>query len=228
VSSGSTTANATRVCRFGMVNVYLVREEDGLTLIDAGITGSTRAILAAAGEIGLPIVRIILTHSHGDHIGSLDALHAELPDAEVLISTREVRLLRKDRTVDQGEPQGKPRGMFPGAKTTPDRTFEPGDTIGSLEVLASPGHTPGHVALLDHRDRTLFCGDAFSTLGGVATTARVNPLFPLPGLATWDKPTALESARSLRTREVKALAPGHGPIVEEPLAAMDAAIAKAA
>ena len=55
----------------------------------------------------------------------------------------------------------------------------------------------------------------------------MNPLFPLPAFATWHKPTALDSARSLRTREPRALAPGHGKVVEDPAAAMDAAIAKA-
>lgn len=219
--------NHVRVSRFGMVNAYLVQEDDGLTLIDTAIPGSAKPILAAASELGAQIVRIVLTHAHGDHIGSLDRLVASLPDAEVLISTREARLLRKDKTMDQQEPQDRPRGGYPGAETEPTRHVEPGGTIGSLEVLAAPGHTPGQIALLDHRDHTLFCGDAFSTLGGVATTARINPLFPLPGLATWHRPTALESARSLRTREPRALAPGHGAVVADPLGAIDAAIAKA-
>jgi glyoxylase-like metal-dependent hydrolase (beta-lactamase superfamily II) len=217
------TANTTRVTRFGMVNTYLVREDDGLTLIDAAIPGSTKAILAEAETLGAPIVRIVLTHAHGDHIGSLDAL----PAAEVLISNRDARLLAKDTTMDPGEPDAKLKGSYPGAKTKPSRTFLPGETIGSLEVIATPGHTPGHVSLFDSRDGTMICGDAYSTLFGVATTAKMNPLFPLPGFATWHKPTALESAKVLRAREPKALAPGHGPIVSSPLEAMDAAIAKA-
>jgi len=94
-------------------------------------------------------------------------------------------------------------------------------------VIAAPGHTPGHVAFLDTRDRTLYCGDAFSTLGGVATTAKVNPRFPLPAMATWDKPTEIATARALRALEPARLAPGHGPVVENPGGAMDAAIAKA-
>jgi glyoxylase-like metal-dependent hydrolase (beta-lactamase superfamily II) len=55
------------------------------------------------------------------------------------------------------------------------RTLQPGDTVGSLEVVASPGHTPGHVSFLDRRDGTLLAGDAYSTLGGVATSARPDP-----------------------------------------------------
>lgn len=220
-------ANHTRVSRFGIVNAYLVHEDDGLTLIDTAIAGSAKAILTAAGETGAPITRIVLTHAHGDHVGSLDKLAAELPDAEVLTSSREARLLRKDKTMDPGEPDDALSGSYPGTKTRPTRHIEPGETVGALAVVAAPGHTPGQIALLDLRDHTLFCGDAFSTLGGVATTAKVNPRFPLPALSTWHKPTALETARSLRAREPRALAPGHGAVVENPLEAMDEAIAKA-
>ena len=220
-------SNLTRISRFGFVNVYLLAEDDGLTVVDTAIAGSAKPILAAASELGAPIARILLTHAHSDHVGSLDKLAEQVPDAEVLISSRDARLLRKDRTMDPGEPDAKLRGGFPGTKTQPTRTLDPGDRVGSLEVIAAPGHTPGHIALLDTRDRTLLCGDAYSTLGGVETSARANPRFPLPAFATWHRPTALESARALRALEPAALAPGHGKVVDTPLAAMDAAIARA-
>ena len=216
----------TRVSRLGLVNAYLVEEDDGLTLVDTMLPRSAGAILKAAG--GREIKRIALTHAHGDHVGSLDALVAELPGVEVLISGRDARLLAKDMTLDAGEPDAKLRGSYPGTETRPTRTVEAGERIGSLEVVASPGHTPGHVAFLDTRDRTLYCGDAYSTLGGVATTAKVNPRFPLPGFATWHGPTVLESAQALRALDPARLAPGHGKVVESPAAAMDAAIARGA
>ncbi|MGH2948549.1 MAG: MBL fold metallo-hydrolase, partial [Solirubrobacteraceae bacterium] len=177
-----------------LINAYLVPEDDGLTLVDTLMPRCAGRIRKAAGELGAPIVRIVLTHAHQDHIGSLDDLAG---DAEVLISPRDARLLAKDLTLDPGEP-GKLRGGYSGARTRPTRTVEPGERIGSLEVHAAPGHTPGQIALLDVRDRTLLCGDAYSTLGGVETCARVNPRFPLPALATWHRPTALASARELR------------------------------
>ena len=217
-----------RITKFGLVNSYLVAEDDGLTLVDTMLPRSEKQILAAAERLGAPIVRIVLTHAHGDHIGALDALAAALPDAEVLISSRDARLLAKDMSLDPGEPQDKLRGDYRGAQTRPTRTFEPGDRIGSLEVVAAPGHTPGQVALLDTRDRTLYCADAYSTLGGVATSAKANWRFPLPALATWHKPTALASARELRALEPARLAPGHGKVVEAPGAAMDRAIARGA
>lgn len=216
-----------RISRFGFVNCYLVVEDDGLTLVDTMVPGSAKRILAAARNIGAPIVRIVLTHAHGDHVGSLDALAGALPEAEVSISARDARLLAGDKTLDPGEPDDKLRGGYPGTDTRPVRMLEAGGRVGSLEVVPAPGHTPGQVALLDTRDRTLLCGDAFSTLGGVATSAKPNPRFPLPALATWHRPTALESARALRALQPTRLAPGHGKVVDEPAAAMDAAISKA-
>jgi glyoxylase-like metal-dependent hydrolase (beta-lactamase superfamily II) len=215
------------VSRFGFVNCYLVDEDDGLTLIDTMIGGSAKKIVEAASATGKPIVRIVLTHAHGDHIGSVDALAKELPDAEVSISARDARMLSGDMTLDPGEPQDKLRGSYQTIETRPDRTFAAGERIGSLEVVASPGHTPGHMALLDTRDRTLYCGDAYSTIGGVATSAKATPFFLVPGMVTWHRPTALESARALRALDPARLAPGHGKVVESPASAMDRAIAKA-
>jgi glyoxylase-like metal-dependent hydrolase (beta-lactamase superfamily II) len=209
------------------INAFLVEEEDGLTLIDTLIPGSSRRILAAARKLGKPIRRIVLTHAHGDHIGSLDKLVAALGEVEVIISTREARLLVKDLSLDAVEPQGRLRGGLPGAATKPTRTVAAGDKICSLEVVACPGHTPGHIALFDPRDGTLYCGDAVNTVGGLATAARANLRFPFTALATWDRPTALQSARALRALEPTRLASGHGRVFDAPADALDRAIARA-
>jgi glyoxylase-like metal-dependent hydrolase (beta-lactamase superfamily II) len=221
------TPHLVRLTRLGFVNAFLVEEDDGLTLVDTTVPRSAGAILQAARNLGAPIVRIALTHAHGDHVGSLDALVAELPAAEVAMSGRDARLLRGERTLDPGEPQTKLRGSYPKVEARVDRRLEAGDRVGSLEVVAAPGHTPGQIAFLDTRDRTLIAADAYSTLGGVATSARANPRFPLPALATWDRPTALRTAKALRALDPARLAVGHGDVVERPGAAMDAAIARA-
>jgi glyoxylase-like metal-dependent hydrolase (beta-lactamase superfamily II) len=221
-----TSAVPHRFTRFGFVNAWLVPEDDGLTLVDTTMKGAGKKILAAAEGLGAPIVRIVLTHAHGDHIGALDELAAALPGAEVIISARDARLLRKDKTLDPGEPERKLVGSYTGAQTTPTRTVGHGDRIGSLEVVATPGHTPGHIALLDPRDRTIYCGDVYSTIGGVASSAKAYPRFPLVRMGTWSPEIDLESARILRALEPARLAPGHGKTVEAPGAAMDAAIAR--
>src|SRR6188768_3182554 len=210
------------------VNCYLVREDDSFTLIDTGLPGSTAAILAAAQARGAPIRRIVLTHANMDHVASLDALHAALPDAEVLISARDARFLGGERSLDASEMQGKLRGSYQTCTTKPTRALVPGDRIGSLEAIAAPGHTPGHMAFFDTRDRALIAGDAFQTRGGVAVSGTLKLLFPFPAIATWHAPTALASARALRALNPALLAIGHGVVLTAPLPAIDQAIAEAA
>ena len=105
------------------------------------------------------------------------------------------------------------------------RTLSDGDTVGSLRVVAAPGHTPGHIALFDPRDRSLIAGDAFQTAGGVAVAGVLRPLFPLPALATWHLLTALESACRLLDLHPSRLAVGHGQVLVEPQGTMRRAIA---
>jgi glyoxylase-like metal-dependent hydrolase (beta-lactamase superfamily II) len=222
--------NLVQLTRFPVVfpiNCYLVRESDGFTLIDTGIAGSEKAILAAVQPLGTAIVRIVLTHAHGDHAGSLDALHAALPDAEVVLAERSIPLLAGDLSLRPGEPQDKVRGSWIKCTTKVNRTVVAGDRIGSLEVIAAPGHSPDSTAFIDRRDNTLIAGDAFQTRGGVAVAGVVRPLFPFVAMGTWHKPTALESARALYALKPSRLAIGHGVVLTDPLPAMAQAIAVA-
>jgi glyoxylase-like metal-dependent hydrolase (beta-lactamase superfamily II) len=216
--------NLIRLTRWWAFNCYLVHESDGFTLVDTCLPGSAHGILDEAGKYGLSIVRIVLTHAHADHVGSLDQLREALPNIDVAITAREARFLAGDMSLDTGEPQTKLRGGYQTCATQPTHLLAPGDRVGSLEVVAAPGHTPGHAAFLDVRDRTLIAGDAFQTQGGVAVSGTLRLLFPFPGLATWHKPTALASARALRALNPSRLAVGHGPVLSDPAAAMDRAI----
>ncbi len=121
------------------------------------------------------------------------------------------------RLARRREPASKFAGSWPGASASPTATLAPGDRVGSLEVVAAPGHTPGQVAFLDTRDRTLYCADAYTTLGGVATSAAPNWRFPLSSMATWDRPTALRTAVALRALDPARLAPATAPSSRSPL-----------
>ena len=128
-----------------------------------------------------------------------------------------------------GAPGEPPMGGGPVRRraTRPTDVLRAGDRVGSLEVLAAPGHTPGQIALLDTRDRTLIAGDAWVTLGGMQATGKAKWPFPFPTLFSWHRPTALATARTLRGLDPARLAVGHGPVVEAPGAAMEQALAKA-
>lgn len=221
---GNTLWQLTRLFAF---NSYLVHEDDGLTVIDTGLTGSAGDILQAADNIGLPITRVTLTHAHGDHVGSLDELCRQLADVEIAFTSRTAEFLQGNLALRTDEPQAELRGSFVKRSTRPTRLLAPGDTIGSLRVVASPGHTPDHIAFLDERDGTLIAGDAFQTQGGIAVAGIRRWLFPFPAMATWHLPTALESAVALRGLNPTRLAVGHGRVLDNPLTQMDEAIAAA-
>jgi glyoxylase-like metal-dependent hydrolase (beta-lactamase superfamily II) len=206
----------TSFTRFHFVNAYFVREDDGVTLVDTTMNAAEQLIAAAPG----PIRRIALTHGHGDHVGSLDALKQRLPDVEVLMP-------ELDAQIHAGE-RPKPRGSWPKLETVPDVRLAAGDRVGSLEVVATPGHTPGHVSFLDTRDGTLIAGDVFTSYGRVETTSRLYWRFPLATTATWDKARNVESARALIELEPTTLLVGHGPAVPQPVSAMQQAVARAA
>jgi glyoxylase-like metal-dependent hydrolase (beta-lactamase superfamily II) len=220
------TENLVRLTRFGMINCFLVREADGFTLVDTGLRGSASAILRAAAKLGASIRRIVLTHAHIDHIGSLDSLMAALPSIELAIGQREARLLAKDLSLDAGE-KGKTLLGFTGAKARPGRLLVEGDRVGSLQAIASPGHTPGHMAYIDVRDNALVAGDAFTTQTGVVVAGVFKPLFPFPALFSWNAVMSAKSAAKLRGLKPRILSVGHGPTISSPVREIETALEEA-
>jgi glyoxylase-like metal-dependent hydrolase (beta-lactamase superfamily II) len=213
-----------QLTRLRFVNAYLVREEDGFTLVDTTLPRTADSLIAAAKQAGAPIRRIALTHGHTDHSGSVDGLKEQLGgEVEVMIPELDARILAGDRAFVEG----KLTGSWPKLKTDPDVRLVAGDRVGSLEVIASPGHSPGHVAFLDTRDRALIAGDVFTSIGGVAVSSHFYPRFPLAAMATWNKAEDLKSARALRSLNPTMLVVGHGGATPAPASAMDTAIARA-
>ena len=225
------TANSYQLIRLGFVNCYLVLEADGLTLIDTGLPGSADDILAVARRLGAAIRRIVLTHAHIDHVGSVDALMERLGAAnvELVANARSLPLLEKppNTSLLPNEPQGKIKGGVPGIKSSPTQLVEEGGLIGSLRAIETPGHIPGHLSFLDERDGTLYAGDALIALGHLTISGFAPWFFPLPNFATWDKATALASAKKLLDYPIERFACGHGAVGPGGRSSLASAIGKA-
>ena len=142
----------------------------------------------------------------------MDELKSTLgADVQVLMPDVDARIHAGEQVVS-----GKLTGSWPKLATVPDIRLAPGDRVGSLEVIPSPGHSPGHVSFLDTRDRSLIAGDVFTTIGTAAVSDHFYWRFPLAAMATYDKARDLESARALRALAPTLLAVGHGRAVAAP------------
>jgi glyoxylase-like metal-dependent hydrolase (beta-lactamase superfamily II) len=210
-------------------NCYLVLEDDGLTLIDTGPLGALPAIHAEVQRLAKPLRRVLLTHAHADHVGGLDQIAADLgAELEVIVGRREAALLAGDFSLLESEPTPAPRRRNYGhPRTQPTRLVDDSDLVGSLRVIATPGHTPGHLSLIDTRDGTLIAGDAVTTIGRTAVSGDLVWRWPFPALSTWSKPLALRSARRLLAEQPAVLATGHGAVVAAGTTSLTQAVARA-
>jgi glyoxylase-like metal-dependent hydrolase (beta-lactamase superfamily II) len=215
-----------RLTRFGMVNCFLVREDDGLTLVDASLPGSAKSILGIAEELGSPIRRILLTHAHFDHTGAVDDLMGVLKGIELMISEREARLLAGDLTLEAQESGNRLFG-FAAIESRPTRLLQGGEQVGSLRAVRTPGHTPGHLAFLDVRDHSLLAGDSFTTQFSVVAAGVFYIAFPFPALFSWNAHLSAVSAAELRSLNPSRLSVGHGKTVVFPVNEMDRAVQEA-
>lgn len=218
----------TQFTRFGSFSCHLFEGDDGLILIDTGLAGSARSILCASRMLGAPIRTILITHGHNDHCGSLDALTRALPNIDVVASLRTAKLLAGDRTL-QPDDRGRPlRGGFTTCRTKPNVIIRPNEVVAGFRAIFTPGHTPDHVSYFHEGTGYLFTGDALHTSGGrLAVSGEFRWRFPFPYFATWDRGSALESARLLRELRPSALFPAHSRALFAPSTALNEAIAYA-
>jgi glyoxylase-like metal-dependent hydrolase (beta-lactamase superfamily II) len=191
-----------------LVNAYVV-QADVPTLIDTGTPGGAGKLLSAARRAGGDIERIILTHRHADHAGNAAEL-ARTTRAEVLVAPMDAEYVTEAR--EQPRPRAATpigHGLVAYVKVALPWTLDPvpdarpvlvdGESVGPFTVIATPGHTAGHVSLLWAERGLLFAGDAAANLTAVG-----------PHPAADERTRARDSFAALARRDFDAVVFGHG------------------
>jgi glyoxylase-like metal-dependent hydrolase (beta-lactamase superfamily II) len=169
----------------GPVNVYLIKE-DPITLIDTGpktreAVDALRAGLRSAGVSVADIRRIVLTHAHEDHCGMARSLRDEIKNAEVFVHNWETGHLasrleyeeHRQLLVRAGVPDDEVedmRRLYDDYRRYADALEDEHCTDlidesdlefenGALQIIHTPGHTPGSCSFVRHADRTVIAGD---------------------------------------------------------------------
>jgi glyoxylase-like metal-dependent hydrolase (beta-lactamase superfamily II) len=196
------------------LNVFAIVHEEDVTLIDTGLRwGSPRAIVRALHDMAHPtsaVTRIAATHAHLDHTGGLAKLRGTLT-ASTAAHAREVPYIRTGTTppFDRSTRAGLwcdrlLRFGFPKAEV--DEILTDGQILpvaGGLQVVHTPGHTPGHICLLHLPSGVLIVGDALYHFNGRITW---------PSYATCsDFAAAQRSATLLGDLDYETAGFGHGP-----------------
>ena len=195
-------------------NPYLLIDPDGLTLIDAGLPGTSKKILAYMASLGFKpadLKRILITHADYDHIGGLAALKAAT-GARVYTSQIEAAALRTgkpSRSLGLSNPVLGLLGRLvrAGAVET-DEIVAEGQVLpiqGGLTVLETPGHTPGHISFYASAAGVLFCGDSM-------VVEKDGTLLPSRPRVTWDAQAVAASVRKQTALGAHTACSGHGPV----------------
>jgi glyoxylase-like metal-dependent hydrolase (beta-lactamase superfamily II) len=154
-----------------LVNSFAFLDEDGqVTLVDCGVKSAPKRILAALEWMGAApsdVTRIILTHAHTDHAGGLSRMRGRT-GAPVLVHERDADYVRTGKTPvkDRSTTGGRLLRRMPAAGFSPVEVNEELldgqvlDVAGGVEVIHTPGHTPGHISLLHRASGVLVTGDA--------------------------------------------------------------------
>ncbi|HEX6390959.1 MAG TPA: ester cyclase [Solirubrobacteraceae bacterium] len=210
------------------MNVYFVKDGDGVLMFDAGIRQMTNAVAEAALSLG-GLTRVVLGHGHHDHRGTAPALGVpvychedEKADAE---GDAGMHYFDLDKLPLRGRLAFK--RLLPywdGGPVQIAGTLKEGDDVAGFEVVHIPGHAPGMIALWRASDRLALTTDCFYTLDPLSGR-KGKPRVPLPAF-NQDTQEARRSIRKLAALRPASAWPGHAdPLTGDVAAQLEEAAA---
>lgn len=194
------------------INFYVLRDANGLYLLDGGFVGGRallRAALRRSGWSDVPIRGVIVTHGHLDHILNVGRIARETgawvaaPRGDAEHYAGRPRYSGWAGATGALEALGRPLLGF--EPFTPDRWIEDGDRIDvwhGLRAVHLPGHTPGHTGYYCERLRLLFSGDLFASY-------RIGPRLP-PKIFNSEPQRIAASVRAALALDLVGVLPNHG------------------
>jgi glyoxylase-like metal-dependent hydrolase (beta-lactamase superfamily II) len=147
------------------LHVWIVKEETGVTLVDAGIPMMAKGILKAINQLQAgPLQQISLTHGHSDHVGAIHRIRQVSP-VPVYVHRHEIPCLEGDQPYRPGQKAAATmqKGL---AQPLPEDSQGRLLPARSLTPYWTPGHSPGHVVYYHEVDKVLLSGDLFSSKNG--------------------------------------------------------------
>jgi glyoxylase-like metal-dependent hydrolase (beta-lactamase superfamily II) len=208
-------------------------DRENSILVDAGLPGMARQFLEAMEQAGISqktLVSIIVTHHDLDHIGSLNELQEMIPHGVQIWSHPEevpyiqgeippIKMTPKMMAQMAEQMKGLPeeqrqamRAMMEKVKSFKlkvDRVMGDGEMLpncGGIQIIHTPGHTPGHICLYHTPSKTLIAGDALFVDG--------DSLGPAPAFINADIPLALSSLKKLAQCDVASVIAYHGGLFQ--------------
>jgi glyoxylase-like metal-dependent hydrolase (beta-lactamase superfamily II) len=172
----------------GFTTSYVVIRGDEAAIVDTGVAGSAQRIGEVVQQAGLTwdgVRHLIVTHHHGDHAGSVGDVMSAATGATIWAGAADIPRITSPREI---------------------QAAADGAEVFGLRVIATPGHTLGHISVYDETASTLITGDAISNVGG--SLAGSSPQF------TADMTQAAESIRKLAAMSVERALFMHGDPIE--------------
>ena len=195
------------------INVLLLENDDGWTLVDTGTANSVGRIRDAIEALRSgpeDLKRIFLTHQHDDHTGGAQGLLEWAPHAEVGAPPHEAEVISGRRSKDPSS-NWVVRYLARNTElpTVPvGKVLREGDLVSGFRVVSTPGHTLGHVSLLRDSDGLLFTADAFGAMPRKMRVGVRRALCADPALAR-------RSAQKLLAQDFSTVAFAHGKTLRE-------------